>query len=240
VKIPTGGGNGIGGIAFSPDNKILAVQIADNFSYLDPASGNKLYESKDSKIYGQFAFSPDGSTLAIADVPYGERPSMHLWDVAAKKQRAAYPIDFGVCFLSYFPDGKAIVYRGGTLKGIKGGVRICDAESGAPLASLDIDNSEFSSVAVSPDGRTLAAGNDKAVVFLWDVCKLILKNEKIPAEFKPADLDALWQIMGGNDAPACRAKKPGAHRQAYRDTQQRERGAARGGAKRSHCIGRSG
>jgi len=202
TKLQTNRGNGTEGIAFSPDGKMLAVQIAGNFSLLDPATGNKLYEEPDSKLFGHFNFSPDGATLAIADPPYTGKPLIHLWDVATKKLRGSCPIEFGVHHLSYLPDGSAIVYRGGTLNGIQGAIRICDSETGALYASLDISDSEFSSVAVSPDGRTLAAGNDKSIVYLWDIGKLILKSERIPDEFKPADLDALWLAMAGKDAAA--------------------------------------
>lgn len=49
----------------------------------------------------------------------------------------------------------------------------------------------------SPDGRTMLTGGEDTTILIWDLAR---RNEPQPARLAPADLDALWRDLGGDDA----------------------------------------
>jgi WD40 repeat protein len=113
-------------------------------------------------------FSPDGKTL-VSTGPLGE---VILWDVDGLKKRFELPAEghvYGVSFThdskrlllpSYQPvdaDGKPLQrpYSAGAVKGLHGGVRVCDVGSGKLLAWLRREPQRgVFRVSVTADGNT--------------------------------------------------------------------------------------
>src|SRR5258708_5394868 len=65
-----------------------------------------------------------------------------------------------------------------------------------------IPDSRKATLAISPDGRTLAAGNDKSMVFLWDIAQLALKDDHTPPPQTQPGCEELWRVIVGADARA--------------------------------------
>jgi WD40 repeat protein len=109
------------------------------------------------------AFSPDGKTLASADV-YG---NVLLWDVQGGKRSATLQAFNpegrgesinGAFSVAFSPDGKTLA--AGTVHGIK----LWDVQSGKQVGGLNRPSATVWAVAFSPDGKTVATAGSKRVI----------------------------------------------------------------------------
>ncbi len=193
--VPIAGARGaVGGVAFSPDGKTLAAGFQAFYS-----GGLVLYDTVERKLLADgpiplqeggvwaVAFSPDGRTLAAGFGGEGGVGGVVLWDVAARKPMADAPLTLqagGVMDVAFSPDGKTLAASylsqsdGGKIKGA--GVVLWDVATRKSLTEESLPESDgfLSSVAFSPDGRTLATGfghvdvagiADGGGVVLWDM-----------------------------------------------------------------------
>jgi WD40 repeat protein/serine/threonine protein kinase len=136
------------GLAFADGGKTLVVVTADGaVAFWDLASlevrrppGRPLYPVR------ALAFSPDGETLVTACVSPALRTRTYLLNSVNYDHWAIGPADDGV--------------------------RLWDVASGAERPPLPADYSsavQTVSLALAPDGRSLAAGGSNGVVRLWDL-----------------------------------------------------------------------
>ena len=181
-------------MAFSPDNRLLITLVGGALYYFDIASGKRVFEKELAGNSGQTALSPHAELLAT-----GTRDSnaLILWDVAAQRKLINVPTRSQVSCIRFFPNARYLAYRART----DGSVAICDLEKGDTVLSWKIPGIH-SLMAIAPDGRTIAAGNDESEVYLWDIAKLALKDDHDPAPKNAHDCEALWKIVSGTDAGA--------------------------------------
>ncbi|WP_157438192.1 NACHT and WD repeat domain-containing protein [Actinomadura latina] len=150
-------------VAVSPDGATLATVSLDRTARLwDAATHEQKNVLRDRTAgFAAIAFSPDGTRLATG----GSSGRTVLWDTAGGEQVLALSDNAGaVERVEFSPDGGLLAAAGAD-----GTVRLADPRThlqiGTPMPAR-------SAVALSPDGRTLAAGapgEDDPAIRLWDV-----------------------------------------------------------------------
>lgn len=116
------------------------------------------------------AFNPDGTQLVSA----GEDKTVRIWDVATGKETRVYTgHPNAVAGALFTPDGKAIIScsweRTPEQKRVEGVLHWWDAATGELRRRVAAGEKPLSCLALSPDGKTLAAGSWDSYVFLFDL-----------------------------------------------------------------------
>ncbi|MFD9223735.1 TIR domain-containing protein [Streptomyces sp. NPDC060064] len=148
-------------IAFTPNGSRVAAAYDTRIVVWDTASGKKITEfAKDGYTTESLALSPDGNTVAVAG------GGVRLWDVRTGKPIGS-PITAEGGRVAFSPDGRRIAFDslddGGSV------VRIRSLGSdNADEFRIGYRNNNISSIAFSPNGRSLAVGTDDGSLQLWD------------------------------------------------------------------------
>ena len=162
-------------VALSPDSAILASPFKEEIRFWDTTTQQHIatLTGRKNKV-GSIVFSPNGQTIVSC-----KNNMIELWDVhTAKHKTSLQGHTSHINSLSFSPDGKMLASASGNRYGINGDnkVRIWDTSTGKQLAefkNLMSENQEhphpITSVAFSPDGKTVVSTDKSANIQLWDV-----------------------------------------------------------------------
>ena len=170
--------------ALSPDGRWALSGGDDKVVYLwDLGDGTKYTLDGHTAAVTGAAFTPDGKLALTA----GADKALRLWELDIRRERKPVVEAPGpVTCLALSPDGKR-AYTGG-LKG----VRRWSLPPPASDGSLDGYAGPVSSLALTADGRYLAASHSGGFVGVWDLAS----GQKVKEWKLPAALSVSWAFDG--------------------------------------------
>ena len=175
------------GVAFSPDGRTVAIAADEIISIWDAVTRVKKRSlSPKFSWASHVVFRPDGRTIAG-----GGGEIVRLWDVVTGKRKRTMRNEplADVTSIAFNPDGRTLAsgHRSPlvTHRVSEGEVHLWDAETGKRKDSINASVKKPTSLAYSPDGRTLAIGHFDAApgvgswgwVSLWDAETLEFKRQ---------------------------------------------------------------
>jgi WD40 repeat protein len=158
----------------SPDGNTLASggRCIREIRLWDVTTGKPAATLSGHDDYGvrALAFAPDGKSLASVG---GHDGSLKVWDVATGKNTATRKLADGTHAATTSADGKTLATAICVVKSVNGmnvyadnSVKVWEAATAKVQATLPA--ADVASLAFSPDGKTLATGNEAGHIQLWD------------------------------------------------------------------------
>ncbi|NOZ88011.1 MAG: protein kinase [Deltaproteobacteria bacterium] len=156
-----------GPVAMSRNGKV-ACGSGNRIIVWDMSTGRETARMQTGSGVTVLAFSPDGSSLAVADT----RGRVELWDPYVGQRITSFDgHDSSVKTLAFSPDGKLLASGGNDRL-----VRIWSVSDGALFQDLQGHEGSVQSLAFSPDGKFLASGGRDRTVRIWDL------SQKMPVK----------------------------------------------------------
>ena len=149
----------------------------------DAASGDLVKRlQEERRIVYSARLSPRGDRFAVASGTISPGSiQVDLWDLQANRAETLVYERIGeqAVRVDWAPDGRTLVIASGDMskQNLPGRLQLWDAVERKPLAQLHGQTGWLYGVAVSPDGKQVAAGGAGGVVYLWDMATGALTNQ---------------------------------------------------------------
>jgi WD40 repeat protein/serine/threonine protein kinase len=184
--------NLVRGIAFSPNEKLLASSSDDGAATLwDLSTSKKLFSFKHPSWVLDVAFSPDGKLLVTGCADGAAR----LFRVdTGEKLTSLMKQDDGVQKVAFSPDGMMILTASFDYT-----VRLWDARSTMRLESNHLFRNSGSVFAAgfSPDAHRIVSGTAEGVIHLWDLATAPIRPQPFPGTYSESGSFAATLVKDG-------------------------------------------
>jgi WD40 repeat protein len=173
ISVLEGHKSWVNALTFSPDGKLLVSGSSDGtMQHWDMPKGDlhSTFDVTKAEIRS-LAFARDGSALATG-LRYGD---LKVWPAADWSFQQAKVSPGDVWAVAFSKDGKQLFSSDGDWNQ-PSRVRVSDAQTLKPLGYLQ-HTGEVLSIAVSPDGKSVAAGSWDKTVRIWNVEKAMKAAE---------------------------------------------------------------
>lgn len=180
---------GFGSCAISRDGELVAGPHPDGPALWDAGSGRKMRELP--KNTGEFAFAPDGRSLAM----YGSERGLVRWDVATGQPRwqAESAGARAPRRLAFSPEGRWLAVARDFY------VELWDAQRGRLVHVFRGHDSSVTVVAFSADVRKLVSGSSDTTLLVWDLASVLARQPRGATPLQAETLAHLWQDLGAVD-----------------------------------------
>jgi WD40 repeat protein len=162
--------------AFSPDLRTLASPMYQDVDLWDVASGKEQLMLPDHRgLVASLSFSADGKTLAVGSYRFEEGgkyfAEVKLWDAVSGKERATFKGDGDLLLVLLSADGKTLVQLGSKALHWRYELKALDVDTGRVFGVVPFKTMREAPrcLALSPDGKAVAAGFADGSVRLWEV-----------------------------------------------------------------------
>jgi WD40 repeat protein len=173
-------------VTFSPDGKIIAGACYKSIYLIDVQLQKQIGLLRGHTDYIRaMAFSPDSKLIASGSPDM----TIRLWDVQQQKEVWMQNCPSGIRSIAFTPDGKYLVWP----VGIELTIHILDVKTKNQKAILQ-NFEPVSSIAISSDGKLLAAGTINGAITIWD-----FKKEVLIDKVALGNDDAVWKLAFSPD-----------------------------------------
>jgi RNA polymerase sigma factor (sigma-70 family) len=139
------------------------------------------------------AASPDGTRIAVGD----EAGHLLLIDAdTGRELRRVDKSDTDRAFFTFSPDGRTVAWS--TVE--DPAIRLVEVASGRDRHSFHGHRGPAPLLAFSADGEVLVSGSTDATALVWDLTGRLAAGKVWDKPLSPAELDALWIALAGDDA----------------------------------------
>jgi sugar lactone lactonase YvrE len=152
---------GSGGLAFSPDGKLLAMAGENHAVHLvDVAGGQELGVAAGHRAaVASVRYTADGKTVTTTSEDF----SIRAWDAATGKELWQFKLTDGSGVHALSADGRILA-----VAEIDGAVHLRDMAAKKELQKIDGPKGGVASLAFAPDGKTLAVyGTTEKEIVIW-------------------------------------------------------------------------